>query len=180
MKSSNLRKSAVVLALAALGISASVATDAVADVPAPMHRGAKKKAKKKLSVQLERVDVVRSPTGDNPFGGIAPCTLVLRTIYEAALAGTPYALRFHLRYRSGKHTAVKHAVVPVKNMHLRRTQPSDARYVRLDTVIDVSKKPVNEGAAVNGKVKLQKSKSARGAAFDEDELESMDIELVLL
>jgi hypothetical protein len=126
-------------------------------------------AKRARPISIDHIDVVAAP-GGTQFGGIVPCANVLRPIWQAALAGQAYTVRFHFRYRttSKKGFVVKNVVVPLKNMRFVRDSRTDSRYVQVDTVVNVANRPVKAGTQVKGKVNLKsppKGKTRAGATF---------------
>ncbi|HZO12066.1 MAG TPA: hypothetical protein VFB62_02370 [Polyangiaceae bacterium] len=114
---------------------------------------------------LERIWVVR--LGNNPFGGIQPCTMVVKGIYNAA-QHTTFELDFVFNYRSGGNMISRRFTIPVKQMHFMMDHPTQKQFVRLDTVFDVSTAPVDPGTAVTGTVQLMhaSNKQVRAAAGD--------------
>lgn len=183
MNRTSLRKLGLIVAVAAACVIATSDNHVSADPirAGALHRGAHGAKKVARQVFIDHIDVVRSPSG-TPFGGIAPCVIVGRPIWNAAQGGTPYSLQFHFRYQSKKHHAAKNVQIPLKNMRIAHEYEKDPRrFVALDTVVDVSNKPVKAGTAVTGRVRLKKqgSPAKASAEMDDESMELVGVELVL-
>jgi hypothetical protein len=149
---------------AALGaaVALSIAPVASADggVPEPEPLQAKKPSQKaKNAVIVESVNPTRGRDSDI-FSGITPCVKVQRTVWDQALAGLAHNIKFKLRYQSGGKNQTRKALVALKGMRLLGDDPNLPGYVRLDTLINVADKPVDEGVDIKGTAKLKLANSA--------------------
>lgn len=117
------------------------------------------KANPKNAVIIEAIQPQRGRDSDI-FSGILPCVKVQRTVWDQALAGLAHNIKFKLRYKSGGKNQTRKALVALKSMRLLGDDPNLPGYVRLDTLINVANKPVDEGVDIKGTAKLKLAKSA--------------------
>jgi hypothetical protein len=154
------RRSLLHAALAVFAVT--IAPNAAADpgIPSPEPLQAKKPSQKaKNAVIVESINPTRGRDSDI-FSGIAPCIKVQRTVWDQALAGLAHNIKFKLRYQSGGKNQTRKALVALKSMRLLGDDPNLPGYVRLDTLINVADKPVDEGVDIKGTAKLKLANSA--------------------
>lgn len=92
---------------------------------------------------------------DQP-GDIIPCIRVLRQYYQRSRHDSSLQIELRLIYLSNGMTIEKFFVVPLAEFTLteHHTQPKQADWKLVDTVIDIADAPVDEGTSVQGTATL--------------------------